>query len=145
VVFVVGVASADTTALLAARPEAYSALAARASLDLATPDLRAGYLKTFLETTRSFAKRFQIVASVDDLQARPNLDKNDEARFRDLQAKYRDIVKPLALGNGPPWKGGVFAVKDQSLVRIDLELDAGGLIRTSENELEKDLPIPYAI
>jgi hypothetical protein len=144
VAFTVGCAEPDLTLLLQGKPERYVRLATKARLHLDSDERRAAYLLTFLEATRSFAQRFQIVERADQIQPRPGLGKDDAEHFRRLQTKYESVIAPLRLSVEAPWRGTVFALRGQSLVRITLQLESDGRIRTEETILEADLPIPYS-
>lgn len=145
IVFTIGSAGSGFTVFLASNPEGYIELAQKAGLRLDSSEMRLAYLTTFLETTRSFAHRFQILKSVNEIQPRPNLSEPDTHRFRELLDKYRSVIRPPQISDRIPWECVVFALRRQNLVRIELKLTADGRIQANEMILEENVPIPYTL
>jgi hypothetical protein len=143
IVFTVGVAG-DYVASLAGRPAAYVALARHGRLDLSSSDKRRAYVTTYLETTRSYATRFELLRSIDQLSPRANLSPTERGQFDAIRSRYSAALQPLELSVTVPWRGSGYAVKGQDLVRYDMELSATGEISAREEVLEADLPIPRA-
>lgn len=144
IVFTVGHAG-DFTVLLAGNPDGYLQLARKAQLRLDTDANRLAYLITFLETTRSFAHRFQILRDASEIKARPGLSEEAAGSFARKMEGYRSAIRPPEITGNGPWKATVFAVRGQGLVQIDLTLSSDGGISTKETVLEENLPIPYAL
>ena len=145
VVFTVGCAGTDLTVLLADNPSGYVELAEAAQVRLDDNEDRVGYVSTFLRTTRSFAHRFELIESVSDVKPRPNLSDEDIQRFERFQEAYRSIiVGPQVSGTGP-WEVVAYALKQQSLIRIDITLEPNGGIEAKETVLEDDVPLPYTL
>ena len=143
VVFTVGCAG-STAVLLASAPDAFLLVAQTAGLRLDDDATRIAYGVTFLETTRSFGERFQILHGVDQITPRHGLDALEQERFKSIGQDYRDVIAPPAISGNDPWVVTVFAAHGQALERIALELDTHGLVRSTAQVLEPDLPIPYA-
>jgi hypothetical protein len=145
VVFSVGYAESGFTALLAANPEGYFNLAEKAGLQLDNSERRIAYLRTFLETTRSFGERFQLLNDVKEIHPRPNLSEVDLQRFRELSDKYKSIIRPPVISDQPPWESVIFAIRRQNLVRIVLKLTNNGRVQMNETIIDKEIPIPYSL
>jgi hypothetical protein len=143
VVFTVGCVGSDAV-LLAGRPEAYAILADVGGVRLDDDDARLAYAVTFLETTRSFGERFQILSSVDDILPRHRLEPGEMQRLEALRARLRDQVAPSAISGNDPWEVIVFAIHGRALEQIKLVLDSDGSIVSTRETLEPDLPIAYA-
>jgi hypothetical protein len=143
VVFTVG-QSGESAWLLASNPPAFFELARKAGVILDTDELRIAYVTTFLETTRSFAHRFDILHDVAQLKPRPNLSGDQLQRFQKIVAQYGPVLRQLILSGDGPWTLVVYAVRRQSLVRLDTTLRKDGAIDVREAVLEEYLPIPYA-
>ena len=143
VVFTVG-CSGSTAVLLPSAPDAFLHIAQTAGLRLDDDVTRIAYGVTFLETTRSFGERFQILHSVDQIIPRRGLDALQQERFESIVHDYRDVIAPPAISGNDPWVVTVFAAHGQALERITLELDTHGLVQSTAQVLELDLPIPYA-
>lgn len=143
VLLFVGYSETLVTALTGS-PDAFPALAAKAGLTLAGPEQRVAYVRAYFETTRVMSKRFVIVDAVGEIKPRPNLSNEDRARFDEIQRKHAATVKPVSLSGQGPWKGTVFALKAQNLVRLDVELGDKGEMNVKESVVEENVPIPYA-
>lgn len=145
VVFTVGALDTDGAVLLSGRAREYWVFTRKAELNLTSDDLRTAYLRTFLEVTRSFGERFQILESAADLQGRPGAGGDEAARLSTIQARYQGVIRtPRVTGRGP-WAMTVFALRGENLVRIQLTLLASGSVQTNESTLEHNLPIPYGL
>lgn len=143
VVFTVGCVGSGAV-LLAGKPEAYSIFADVGGVRLDDDAARLAYAVTFLETTRSFGERFQILSSVDDILPRHRLEPGEMERLEALRARLRDRVAPSAITGNDPWEVIVFAIHGQALEQITLTLDSDGSIVSTRETLEPDLPIAYA-
>lgn len=133
-----------SAALLASNPDAYMRLAQAGRVWLPDDAARLAYVVTFLETTRSFGERFQIVSSVEEIVPRSGLDPEKLERFAAIRARLRDQVTPPRIAGSGPWEVTVFAIHRQALEHITLELDSGASIRSTPRVIEPDLPIAYA-
>jgi hypothetical protein len=140
-VFTVGCAGADLTVLLARQPEAFQQLVAKAGLDLSTADKRLQYVITFLETTRDFGRRFQILRAARDIELIPRATPPEKDRHQQLLAKYGPVITGPVLGGEGPWTATVFALRGQDLVQLSAKLSADGTLAVAESVLEKDVPV----
>lgn len=144
VVFTVG-QSGDFAVLLASNPPGYVELARRAQVKLATAPDAIGYVTTLLETTRSFAHRFEIITDVAQIKPRPNLSAEDSSRFSQIVERHKAAVRaPMSTGTGP-WDVTVVALRKQALVQFNIAVEIGGAIQVSEKVLAEDLSIPYTL
>ncbi len=139
--FTVGI-SDDFTIMLPSNPQGFMELKNKAGLKLTdSPNERVEYVVTFLNTTRSFSQKFQILDSFEDVDLIPQASDAEKADFQALEAKYAKVIKP------PHFSGDsnviVFAVKQLSLVRIDNHIEENGDIKSTETVLEKALPIAF--
>jgi len=143
--FTVGCAEPDFTVLLPANPEGFVQLAGKSDLRLDSDRLRISYVIVFLESTRDFARRFQILNRFDDIQliARPT--EQEKQRYEKLRNAYESAVRPptIILEN-EEWKVMVIALKGQDLVRLEIKLFDNGKVTVGESIIERDLPINYA-
>jgi hypothetical protein len=144
VVFTAGWVEPDFAVMLPLNPQGFAELATRAGLRLDTADGRAQYVTTFLETTRDFRFRFDILRRFADIQLVPRATAEQQGRYDRLRREYEEVLKPPAFAGDGPWKGTVFVLKGQDLVRLDVTLCPEGKVEIAEKVLEKDLPIPYA-
>lgn len=140
----IGCDDKDFTVTLNANPEGYFDLATKSGLNLGSKDLRLSYISTFFTTTKG-AGRFQIVEKIDDIKQRPNLDETNAKKFKEFQSKYVKTIAAPTISDNAPYRAVIFAVKGQSLVKIDAALSPDGKISLQETVLEKDLLIPYAM
>jgi hypothetical protein len=143
-VFTVGCVGPDFTVLLPLNPEGFWQLVARGGLVLDTTEKRTRYVVTFLETTRNFARRFQLLNRFDDIPKLPNPTPAEAERYQELRKKYAPVIHALELSGQPPWKGTAFALQRQDLVSIDVQLTPDGKVETTTNILEKDFPTTVA-
>jgi hypothetical protein len=143
VVFTVGTAG-RRAALLPNNPDAYVRVARAGELRLQDDAARLAYVVTYLETTRSFGERFQILRSVDEIVPRRGLDAQQTERFEAIRSRFRDQITPPAIAGRSPWGITVFAIHGQALEQITLVLDPDASIHSTRLVLEPDLPIPYA-
>jgi hypothetical protein len=144
IVFTVGQAG-DFTVHLAANPSGYIELAQRAGLKLETDEARLAYVTTFLETTRSFADRFEILNDVSQIKPRPTLTADKAKAFEATREAHKSTVRPPAIAGSGPWTATVFALRGQDLVRVDVTLESGGQLRAQDSALAKDLLIPATL
>lgn len=143
VVFTVGCVG-RRAALLADNPDAYVRVARAGGVRLQDDTARLAYVVTYLETTRSFGERFQILRSVDELVPRHGLDPQAMARLEAIRGRFRDRVAQPAIAGRGPWGVTVFAIHGQALEQITLVLDPDASIYPTRLVLEPDLPISYA-
>jgi hypothetical protein len=136
--------SPELVVTLTGKPSAFPQLAAKAGLSLDSADKRNGYVRAYYETTRIMSKRFDVLDKIEDLKPRPNLPPAEQTRLAEIQKTHGPAVKPVAMSDAPPYKGSLFAVKDQALVRYDVTLQPSGELEAKEITLEPNLPIPIA-
>ena len=144
VVFTVGCVG-PRAVLLPTNPDAYMLVARAGGVQFQDDAARLAYVVTFLETTRSFSERFQILHNVEGIAPRYGLDAQQLQRFKAIRSRFRDqIVPPTITGSGP-WEVTVFAIHGQELEKITLKLGSDGSIRSTPQRLEPDLPIADAL
>lgn len=142
IIIYVGIIGTDYTALIGDEKK-YFEFAKKAKVVLANDELRKAYVLNFLEVTKSGGKRLQILESIGDIKARPNLTENQKQAFAEFEKKYESVIKPPKQSGEATYK--VFAVYNQNLVQLELTVMPDGRIETKETILERNLPIPYAI
>ena len=123
-------------------------------LRLDTPARRTAYARSALEAIGRSERRYAwFVDSVDELRLFTSSDPTAmpraataaaAARARALEAKYRPIILPFALGGDhAPYTGALYANgRDRKIVRIDVSLAASGELTATDVVLESDAPIP---
>ncbi|MBC7797372.1 MAG: hypothetical protein H7Z37_10905 [Pyrinomonadaceae bacterium] len=140
----IGCDDKDFTVTLNANPEGYFDLATKSGLNLGSKDLRLNYILTFFATTKG-AERFQVVEKIDDIKQRPNLDETNVKKFKEFRDKYAKTIAAPTVSDNTPHRAVIFAVKGQSLIKIDAVLSPDGKINLQETTLEKELLIPYSL
>jgi hypothetical protein len=140
ITFVFGVARKDYAVPLAKNPKGFAELAQTAGLDLSTDSLRLSYVEAFLESTRDFQSRFQILRSFDDIELINKASEEEKRRYEDLKNKYRSTIKPPEVSGK---EINLFVLKRQDLLRLVATVSDDGKIDIKEEILEKDLPIAY--
>jgi hypothetical protein len=144
-VFTVGCAERDFTVLLPANPEAFAQLAAKSALQLDSDKSRVSYAIVFLESTRNFDRRFQILRRFDDIELIAKASEQEKQRYEQLRSSYGSVIRPPTIASQDgKWTIAVIALKGQDLVRMEVKLDANGNVTLAESTLEKNLPISYA-
>jgi len=131
------------TKVLTGSPESFPVLAKHAALSLSRAAQRIGYVRAYFQSTRPIAKRFTILDRVGDIRPRPGLTAEEQARFDEIRRARAAAVKPIALSDEPPWRGSLYALVGQDLVRIDFDFGEDGRIAATDELIEADLPIAY--
>jgi hypothetical protein len=144
VVFTIGLAGRDFVEMLAANPPNFFRLAANAGLSLGSPEFRVQYAEVFLETTRDFRQRFQILKSASEIELVPNATQEEKARHIALLEKYDSTIRPPHVSPIAPSEVVVYAIAGQDLHEMRLKISNDGAITQSHTALEKDLPIAVA-
>lgn len=139
----IGCAGPDFTVLLPANPAGYMELARRGGLRLDSAEHRLRYAVVFLESTRDFSERFQILRGAGDIELVPSASAEEQERYRQLQDTYRAVIRPPQLSE--TWEVSAFALVGQDLVRITVKIGPDGTIQRSDAVLEKALPIALAL
>jgi hypothetical protein len=144
-VFTVGCAERDFTVLLPANPEAFAQLAAESGLRLDSDKARVSYAIAFLESTRSFDRRFQILRRFDDIELIAKASEQEKQRYEQLRGTYGSVIRPPTIASQDgKWTVTVMVLKGQDLVRVEVKLDGSGKVALAESTIEKNLPISYA-
>jgi len=140
--FTVGIAEPDFTVLLPLNPKGFMELKEKAQIELSdSADERLKYVISFLEATRSFSQKFQILHKFDDIDLIPKPSDEEMEGYEKLKGKYVKLIEPPHFADDS--KVVVFAIKQQSLVKIEGAVASNGDIKTSEDVLEPKLPIPF--
>lgn len=97
-----------------------------------------------VETTRPGGVLTYVISSVDDIEFRPGIEGAD-ARYRDrITERYRPLVAaPSARRRGNDFEVEVWVMRDSSLQRRDLTIDAAQSISRQVETVAGDLPTPY--
>jgi len=142
----VGFAGHDFAEFLPGHREAFARLVSKAGVNIATDELRAAFVQTFLETTAKQPSRFFLLTSVDQINARPGLSVDEQAAFTAFVAKYKNVITapPIQASDGR-WSTMRYAIVDRDLVEFDVSLSPSGAVDVKETVLEKDLLIPYVM
>jgi hypothetical protein len=146
IVFYVGFAPRKRAYLLTGAPENMTKLAKADGVVIDSPEVAATFASTFLEVTRSMARLFYQVQSVDELKFRPNLPDEQRQVKEEIETKYRSIISPPA---AEPADSGyavtVYAVREQALERHSVRVSRDGDISDEVSVLETGLPLVYGL
>jgi hypothetical protein len=127
------------TVLLEGNPDGWSQLA-ESGVNLSTPDLRVAYGATFLEATRYFFTRFQLVVDPTQLGSFEGL---TPAQCTELEAARAKVVAPyVSITETAPWIARYYVVQGYSLLRVHLKISADGTIERTDELLQDDVPLP---
>ena len=137
----VGYLAPDFIVSLGSNPEGFYQLAARGGLVLDTPERRARYVKTFLDTTKELHKRTQFLDKFPDLRKTPQTTPEELKRYQALKEQYDSLIRPLSLAPQPPWQGRTYALVIWDLVQYDVTLAADGKVTIATAVVEKTLPL----
>jgi hypothetical protein len=143
ITFVFGLAGDDYTVSLPLNPDGFVEFAQRAGLHLDSNELRLAYVAVFLETTRDFQKRFQILRSFNDIELIRSPRPEELTRYKQLEEKYASVIRPPKISDSAPWEINLLVLRGQNLLKSDVVLEPDGKVKVSESILEKDLPISY--
>jgi hypothetical protein len=102
------------------------------------------YAKAYLEVTRPTRKLFYLVASVDEVRFRPNLDEKEQAEKVSFVEQYRSVVSPpsAAPTNGE-YTVTLYAVREQAFERHVVQVGLHGELTPEIKVLVQDLPLLY--
>lgn len=142
VVFTLGCAD-EVTEMLPRNPAGFMRLAGHAGLSLNSPEQRIAYVRVFLESTQDQRGRFQILGNVGEIRLIAKPSEEETSHYRRLQEDYDAVIKPPAVGDGPPWEVTLFSLIGQNLVQLKVKLLPDGQVAVVESVLEQDLPIAY--
>ncbi len=144
VLFYAGFAPNKPAFLLTGNPDGYVQLAKNDNVVIDSPEWAVRYATTFLKVTRSMARLFYLVSSVDDLKFRPGLRAREAAAKAAFKAQYAAIIAPPAVqANDNGYLVVVYAVREQDLERHTLAVHRDGAIDDEIKRLEHDLPLVY--
>lgn len=141
----IGLAGESVSVVLSGNPDAFIRLLAAAKADLSTRDAGVQAARAYLEWTRSSDERLKVVDSVQQIEPRPNLDENQLKAFEEFREKYAKVIEPPRCSGDNPVECDLYAVHSQDLVKIHLQIFADGRVKRTENVLEKNILIPYAL
>ena len=142
--FTVGYANGEPPVFLQMNPAAFFSLAEKARPSLGSPDAKIAYATTFLEATRDFRHRFQILQNAADIELIQHPTPEEQERYRELQNKYKLIIHPPHVSETSSSDVVIFALVGQNLLQIKLTLAADGQWKRADQILEENLPIGYA-
>jgi hypothetical protein len=138
----IGVDSKETAYYLNGNKSKFLKFISKSNLKLNKKETIIEYVKLYLKIVISPNKRFEVLESINDLKQRPNLSEENKKKFADFQEKFRSLIKSAECQD----KNCVlFAVKNQDLVKLELQIDDSGNVNIKETTLEKNLLIPYAL
>ena len=139
-VYNLGVWGEDGINVLNTSPESYFELAANSGLKLTTGDDYVAYVLVFLESTRDFTGRPQILSKIEESWwlEKPT---PEEIRKRDeVIAKYKTVVEGPRLSSESSTTVVVYLIRDRALVRMDAKVEGDGRIKITEKVLEAEMP-----
>jgi hypothetical protein len=144
VVFFVAYAPDGPVMSLTGQPDAFVELARADGLSIGDPASAVAYARAYLETTRSMAELFYLVASVDDVMFLPAPSDEERARIAAFRATYAEVIQPpSAAPDGPPFTVTIYAIREQALERHTLTVARDGAIADDVTTLATDAPTVY--
>lgn len=141
--FTVGVAGADAAVMLQSNADGFFQLAEKAQMSLTSNADKTAYGMTFLEATRDFRTRFQILQRASDIQIIAQPTTEEQARYRQLEEKYQTVIHAPQI-SATATELRVYALVGQDLDEITLTFEEHGHLKRTDQVLEKSLPIGYA-
>ena len=146
IVFFVGLTADDRALLLTARPENFVRIAQADGVEIDSPQAAIRYATAYLETTRSQAERFYLVRSADEIEFRPNQSPEEEQARTAFIERHRPVIEaPSAQQTGDRFRVTAFAVREQAVERLTLDVERDGAITTEVTTLAEDLPLVYGL
>lgn len=129
--------------VLSEDPDAFVAMAAAdGGVEIASASKAAAYAEVFLTVTRPLSELSYLVKTLKDVSFRPGLEPDEVATRKGFERTYRPVIKPPA---GHKAKDGfevtAYRVVEQRLERVTLRVSRSGKIESSEEVLEKGLPL----
>lgn len=143
ITFVFGIAGDDFVISLPNNQKNFIELAQKADLQINSDELRLNYVEVFLESTRDFQSRFQIIRRFDEIELLNESSKEEKENYESLKAKYETKIKPPEIAGQSPWLVNLFVLKREDLLRLTVKLSSDGQLEIGEEVLEKNLPIAY--
>ncbi len=143
ITFVFGIAGDNFVVSLPNNRKNFIKLAERADLQINSDTLRLSYVEVFLESTRDFQSRFQIISRFADIELINKPSEEEKENYESLKAKYETKIKPPEISGQSPWLVKLFVLKRQDLLRLNVKLSSEGQMEVGEEILEKNLPIAY--
>jgi len=144
IAFSVGTAERHYAIMLPLSPGGFFELAAKAGVSLDTPDSRVSYAEVFLESTRDFRRRFQIIKNASEIELLPNATPEQKKRYEALVDKYEPLIRAPRASSLSSGEIVLYALVGESLFEIRLKISGEGKIVRSDTVLERDLPITTA-
>jgi hypothetical protein len=144
VTFTAGLANGDYAVMLAQNPAGFIELAARAGVSLGSDRDRVAYARAFLEATRDFRARFQILESVRDIQLVAQPRDAEKAKYEQLVNQYRAVIHPPKPSIPGSSEILLFALIGQNLFQLKLKVANDGKVERSDSVVEENLPISIA-
>jgi len=139
--FSVGCADPDFTVLLANNRDGFIRLAKEANVRLESANDAIRYVTCLLETTRDFARRFQVIRRFDDIELIPKASSDEQAEYKQLREKYGAVIHAPKVTSAQSWKVELFALREQKLIRFEIKVEPNGEVEIAEVPLEENLPI----
>ena len=141
VTFVFGFAGKDFAISLAKNPDGFVELAKHAGLLLDSSQMRVAYAEAFLESTRDFQKRLQILRRFEDIELINQPTVEERENYDALRMKYQKQIKPPEVSGKDASVVKLWVLKQQDLLRARLTIADDGSVKVNEETVEKELPI----
>jgi hypothetical protein len=129
--------------ILTYRPESFVELARADGVSITTPENAIAYARVYLDTTRNMSALFYLVDSIADCKLLKPTPERAE-RLQSFQDRFgKVIVPPTAKPVGNGYAVTQFAVRNQSLLSLRVEVSTRGELRAETTVLANDLPLVY--
>ena len=143
ITFVYGIAGEDFVVSLPNNQKNFIDLAQKADLKIDSDALRLNYVEVFLESTRDFQSRFQIIRQFDDIELINEPTEKEKENYDSLKTTYKAKIKPPEISGQSPSLIKLFVLKKQDLLHLNVKLSSEGHVDVEEEILETNLPIAY--
>jgi hypothetical protein len=132
-------AEGEPARLLSGRPEAFVATARADGVTIASPDEALVYATTLLEATRETGPLLTVLRSAADLPLVPDPTDAERAAIESLE-----IVPPSARAAVEGYAVALLVTRDETLLRLVVDVGRDGGATVTETELADDLPLVCA-
>jgi hypothetical protein len=143
ITFVFGAGDDKSIVSLANNKKAFIEFAQNEGLRLDSDNLRLNYAETFLNSTRDFQSRFEIIRGFEDIKLINAPREDEKSRYAALRQEWEGKILPPKISGRSPSVVMFFALKRQDLVEIEVKVFDDGRLEDAEKILEKDIPIAY--
>jgi hypothetical protein len=142
IIHYIGVDEKGYTALLTGDPQKFVEFAEVVQVRLDRNETRVEFGKAYLDIGLAGSERLQVLNSISEIKARPNLKEAELAKFAEFNNKFEKVIRPASCLDN---KCSYYAIYGQDLVLFELEISTTGQVEKKMAVLESNLLIPYSM